>query len=45
MIENSFEMHIGFFIFYILFVNYVIFMGQILIFGSDPKDNYTKRVV
>ena len=30
--QNSFEMNIGFFIFYIIFINYIIFMCQILSF-------------
>ena len=33
MIENSFKGHIGIFIFYILPINYAIFIDQILIFG------------
>ena len=32
MVENIFEWYIGLFIFYILFMNYVIFIDQILIF-------------
>ena len=35
MIENSFEGYIGLFIFYIILINYTIFMSQILIFGSN----------
>ena len=38
--QNSFEMHIGFFIFYIIFINYIIFMSQILSFwliGSKTR--------
>ena len=31
--QNSFEGYIGLFTFYIFFINYVIFMDQILIFG------------
>ena len=31
--ENSFEGYIGIFTFYIILINYVIFMSQILIFG------------
>ena len=34
MIENNFEGYIDIFIFYILLINYVTFMGQILIFDS-----------
>ena len=30
--QNSFKMHIDFFIFYIIFINYIIFMSQILSF-------------
>ena len=33
MIENSFKGHIGIFIFYIIIINYTIFIDQILIFG------------
>ena len=32
MVENSFERYIDFFIFYIIFINYITFMDQILIF-------------
>ena len=32
-IQNSFEVYIGIFTFYILLLNYATFMGQILIFG------------
>ena len=39
MVENSSEWYIGIFIFYILFINYAIFMGQILIFEL----NWSKR--
>ena len=35
MIENSFEGYIDLFIFYIILINYTIFMSQILIFGSN----------
>ena len=35
MVENSFEDYIGFFISYILLINYAIFMGQILIFEPN----------
>ena len=37
--QNSFEKYIGFFIFYILSLNYVTFMGQILIFESSWIQN------
>ena len=38
-IQNSFEGYIGLFIFYILPLNYVTFMGQILIFGPSWVQN------
>ena len=38
MIENSFERHIGIFIFYIIPINYAIFIDQILIFGLNCPD-------
>ena len=34
MIENNFERYIGVLIFYILSINYAIFMSQILIYGQ-----------
>ena len=41
MIENNFEGYIDIFIFYIIPINYAIFMDQILIFGSvESKDNF-----
>ena len=33
--QNSFEGYIGLFIFYIIPLNYITFMGQILIFGPS----------
>ena len=33
--QNSFEGYISLFIFYIIPINYTIFMDQILIFGSN----------
>ena len=35
MIENSFEGNIRFFIFYIIPINYAIYMDQNLIFGPN----------
>ena len=37
MVENSFKGYIGIFIFYILLINYTIFMRQILIFLPGSK--------
>ena len=37
--QNSFEMYIGIFTFYIIFINYTTFMGQILIFGFNRIQN------
>ena len=34
MVENSFEVYISIFIFYIIPIDYATFIGQILIFGS-----------
>ena len=44
--QNSFEWYIGLFTFYIILINYAIFMGQILIFfvQLDPKRNYPKKI-
>ena len=39
IIENSFEGYIGFFIFYIILIDYITFMDPILIFES----NWSKR--
>ena len=42
MVENtqkSFERYIGLFTFYIIFINYATFTGQILIFGSNWIQN------
>ena len=41
MVENNFEEYIGLFIFYILPINYVIFIGQILNFW----DKVQKKIV
>ena len=35
MIENSFKGYIDLFIFHIIFINYVTFMSEILIFRSN----------
>ena len=35
MVENNFEGYIGFFIFDIIPINYVTYMDQNLIFGSN----------
>ena len=35
IIENSFEGYIGFFIFYIILIDYITFMDPILIFESN----------
>ena len=38
-IQNNFEGYIGLFIFYIIPINYAIFMGQILIFEPNWDQN------
>ena len=37
--QNSLKGYIGFFIFYIILINYTAFMDQILIFGSNWVQN------
>ena len=37
--QNSFEWYISFFIFYIIPINYIIFMDEILIFNPGTKHN------
>ena len=44
MVENSFKGYIDFFIFYIILINYAIFMDQILIFDPCLKENYLNFV-
>ena len=39
MVKNSFEWYIGLFIFYIIPINYTIYMNQILIFGFNWIQN------
>ena len=41
MMENSFEGYIGLFIFYIISINYVTFMDQILIFWL----NWVQKII
>ena len=35
MVKNSFKWYIGIFIFYIIFINYAIYIYQNLIFGPN----------
>ena len=39
--QNSFEWYISFFIFYIIPINYIIFMDEILIFRSRYKTQFS----